>query len=46
MPVFALFVTFDTGYVQVLTFHSAEQRAFEMIRLAEAPVTLRIKDYR
>ena len=45
MPVFCLFITHATGYVQVETFPTGFDRALAVIRLAEQPVTLRIADY-
>lgn len=45
MKVWALFVTHRTGYVQVLTFPTAFDRAMHVLELASAPVVLRIQDY-
>jgi hypothetical protein len=45
MLVFALFVRYASGYVSVLTFASAFDRAIEMLTLAREPVTLRVQDY-
>lgn len=37
-----LYVTYASGYVQVLTFPTVFERALHMIQLAASPVTLRI----
>lgn len=45
MPVFALFLTYATGYVQVLTFPTAFDRALHVIAIADQPVVIRLQDY-
>ncbi len=45
MTVFAIFVTYPTGYVHVETFPTGFDRALAVIRLARQPVLLRIADY-
>ena len=45
MSLFLLYITSATGYVHVLTFLTASDRALAMIRLAESPVVLRVADY-
>ena len=44
-PIFALFITFRTGYVQVVTYPTAFDRALAMIQYADQPVVLRMQDY-
>lgn len=43
--IFAMYVTYASGYVHVETFPTQFDRALEVIRLASEPVTLRIADY-
>lgn len=43
--VFALYVTYESGYVSVLTFSDRLTRSLEMIMLEGFPVTLAMKDF-
>lgn len=45
MTLFALYVTYASGYVHVETFPTRFDRALAVIRYGAAPVTLRIADY-
>jgi hypothetical protein len=45
-PIFALFITHPpTGYMQVLTFATAFDRALHVIALADQQLVLRLADY-
>lgn len=44
-PMFLLYVTHDSGVVQLLTFPSAFDRSLVIITLAAQPVTLRCTEY-
>ena len=43
--IYALFISYSTGYVKVETFPTEFDRALAVIRLAPQPVTLRLADY-
>lgn len=45
LPVFALFITYASGYVHVETFQTRFDRALAVLRLASEPVRLRLADY-
>lgn len=45
MPIFCLFITYPTGFVHVLTFPTAFDRALHAIMLSAQPVTMRVQDF-
>ena len=45
MPIYCLFVTYESGHVTVLTFDNQFERGLHMVMLASQPVTLRCVDY-